>query len=184
MRTRTRTTALSALAVAALAPLTAGLATTPANAATPAARTLRVAQAAPAGAQVSAAAKCTIRKYSSAGWGEKISHKGKGTAKYNYGVTKYRGRQLILRTGRIYDRSSARILKGYKKGDKVWVDITGNGGKSWQACGSTSGDRTGWFLHDYKKRWIRACMKVDGHVKCATNGNKKGPGKRWWWSDS
>lgn len=174
---------MAGLAVAALVPLTA----TPAHAATPAAQTTRTTQtrqAAPATTEVTAAAKCTIHKYPNAGWNEIISHKGKGTAKYDYGVTKYRGRQLILRTGRLYDRSSARILKGHKKGDRVWVDITGNGGKSWQACGSNGSDRTGWFLHNYKKRWIRACMKVDGHVKCATNGNKSGPGKRKWWSDS
>ncbi|QKG19131.1 hypothetical protein [Actinomadura verrucosospora] len=52
MRTRTRTTALSALAVAALAPLTAGLTATPAHAATPAVTPAGTSTAAPMAGQI------------------------------------------------------------------------------------------------------------------------------------
>jgi hypothetical protein len=155
-----------------------------------AAGTLTTAGAVPATAAAGSAPSATARcpqSYPSAGPGESITHKGAGDRRYAYGKTKFRGRTIVLKTGRYYDRSSGAIIKGRRGGDKVWVDITGNRGRSWQKCGVRSGKQTPWFQHGtVRGRWMRVCIKVRSVAKpkCAHVGNKTGPGNRKWWSDS
>jgi hypothetical protein len=142
---------------------------------------------------------CTIQSYSTGGdeWLPFVTWKGKDTPKYNNGETNFRGRTLRLLTSHTLDRSAGQILHSHSN-DRVWVDITGTQGNTWQQCGTkanwdgipnpnlpdTFETTTPWFQHGtVKDRWIRACMEVDGFTLCATNGNHTGPGGRKWWSD-
>ncbi|MCC9710966.1 hypothetical protein E4N62_40495 [Streptomyces sp. MNU76] len=110
-----------------------------------------------------------------------VTHKGAGTPAYNNGLTSFRGRVFQLRTEPIFDYSQGNIASGYKSGDKVWVDISVDQGKSWTQCGPYYRDRTYFAYH--KGKWMRVCVNVDGITQCATNGNKTGPGGSKWWDD-
>ncbi|MFI0977672.1 hypothetical protein ACH4SP_11685 [Streptomyces sp. NPDC021093] len=139
--------------------------------------------------------KCHYRAYSGVGVG--ATHKGAGTEKYNYGITKRGSRYLVLQTGKLYDRSAA-VLYGARKGDKVWVTISHSEGKNWASCGHKSATNSPTTLtskayqhssSDVQGHYMRACAKTDGKVWCATNGNKANRKhsdnkKRYWWTDS
>ncbi|WP_326685713.1 hypothetical protein OIE63_00270 [Streptomyces sp. NBC_01795] len=116
---------------------------------------------------------------------------------YNNGYTSFRGRSLVLATGKLYDRSAAKLY-GAHKGDKVWVTISPSKGKNWASCGHKSAKKGSYtvtskaYQHsssDVKGRYMRACAKTDGKVWCADNGNKSNRKhsdnkKRYWWTDS
>ncbi|MGW0737065.1 hypothetical protein [Streptomyces sp. NPDC002851] len=144
-----------------------------------------------------ASSKCTYRSYSSFGFPEYVTRKGVNTSKYNNGYTNKYGRQLYLATGRNKDRSAAKLAFA-RKGDKVWVDISHDKGKTWKACGHTTLKTTSRdpqyvtskrYIHSsktVKNRWMRACAKTNGNVWCANIGNKTskvGGVKRYWWTD-
>ncbi|MFI9832915.1 hypothetical protein ACIHIX_35120 [Streptomyces sp. NPDC051913] len=143
------------------------------------------------------ASSCTYNSYSTFGVGEIVSYKGKDTDKYNDGVTKKHSRVLKLMTGKFYDRSAGRLEKT-KKGDKVWVNISHDKGKTWKSCGyATSGEdgqtiTSKRYIHssdDVKNRYMRACAKTSGYTWCADIGDKSNSSasdgqKRYWWTDS
>ncbi|MFJ2898980.1 hypothetical protein ACIO87_29315 [Streptomyces sp. NPDC087218] len=141
--------------------------------------------------------KCTYNGYS--GWGpfEAVSRKGKGDEKYNEGYTVRGYKILALRTGKIHDRSAAELSLA-SKGDKVWVTISHDKGKTWKSCGHKTAKANGQtitstkYLHsgsDVHNRYMRACAKTGGKVWCADIGNKSNRNhsdgkKRYWWTDS
>lgn len=149
----------------------------------------------PSSAQAAlSAAACSIKSYDDPGFGEVVERKGNNTPKYNNGYTDMYGRRLSLVTGRIHDRSAGRLEKA-KKGDKVWVHISHDKGKTWQVCGEKTAGSDGtltskWFIHDVSGRWIRACASnVVGPQRvnwCADVGNKTSKVNGvtlHWWSD-
>ncbi|MFF3788302.1 hypothetical protein [Streptomyces sp. NPDC001933] len=139
--------------------------------------------------------KCGYHSYDGWGPGEAVTHKGAGGK--GDGITKRYGRSLQLATGRIYDRSAAKLTNA-RKGDKVWVDISHSKGKNWKACGTKSLKKGEWsvtskiYQHSssqVKGRYMRACAKTDGKVWCAWYGNKVNDNHsdhktRYWWTDS
>ncbi|MFE7330985.1 hypothetical protein ACFU8W_39890 [Streptomyces sp. NPDC057565] len=131
------------------------------------------------GGSASAAESCG---YTTVSIDPTVTHKGAGTPAYNNGLTSFRGRVFQLRTEPAFDYSQGNIASGYQSGDKVWVDISVNQGKSWTQCGPYYRDRTYFAYHKYK--WMRVCVNVDGYTQCATNGNRTGPdGSKWWYDD-
>ncbi|WP_188186849.1 hypothetical protein [Nonomuraea sp. SYSU D8015] len=138
---------------------------------------------------------CSYQSYDSGGPGEIVKRKGEGTPKYNDGYTDLLGRRLTLvNAAVIHERSAARLEKA-KKGDRVWVRISHDQGKTWQNCGSTEASKNGrldskWFQHKVQGRWIRACTSVVAGNKragwCADIGDKTSrPDGRthYWWTD-
>ncbi|NUP36935.1 MAG: hypothetical protein HOY76_07920 [Streptomyces sp.] len=146
-----------------------------------------------------ASSTCTYNSYSSFGPGEIVTRKGSGSNTQNDGYTDKHGRKLQLATGKLYDRSAGRLTHA-KKGDKVWVDISHDKGKTWKVCGSvTKGNTIGHvltskiFIHssgDVKNRYMRACAKTGDKTWCADIGNKSNKNvvgdnwTRYWWTDS
>ncbi|UGY93358.1 hypothetical protein [Streptomyces gobiensis] len=149
-----------------------------------------------------ASASCVYKSYDGPGFWETVSRKGKGTAKYNDGYTKRYGRSLLMATGKIHDRSVGRINKA-RKGDRVWVNISHNKGRTWQSCGFKTAKKDGqkltskWYLHSgrgVKNRYMRACANTKNTsgkrvTWCADIGNKKNRNHsdnklRYWWTDN
>lgn len=143
-----------------------------------------------ASAANSYAAPCTVQQYDNdpSYVGKGKGWKGKGDNPYNDGKTTYRDRTIALRTSPI-DRSSGWIMSGRRAGDTVWVDITHDGGKTWQMCGLTDGDTTPWYQHGtVEGRWMRVCIKLNEppglSIKCADVGDRTGPdGGKWWYDE-
>lgn len=119
------------------------------------------------------------------------SHFGKNDPNYNNGVTSFYGRKFYLRTGQGGpDRSAGHIYSGRQSGDRIWLDVTRDKGRTWVGCGSLIGSHTRWFAHydDSANTLIRVCIRVDTRdgrkTKCQAVGNYTDANGRRWWKDT
>lgn len=113
------------------------------------------------------------------------SHFGKGTD--HNGVTSFYGRKFYLRAGQAGpERSAGHIFRGRKFGDRIWLDVSRDKGRTWVGCGSRIGSHTRWFDHydDSPDTLIRVCIRVNTQygrkTKCQTVGNFPAYGRHWW----
>jgi serine/threonine protein kinase len=109
-----------------------------------------------------------------------VGHEGTGDAEQHEGLTEFRGRVIQLRAKHYAGEDEGNIVRNYRPGDLVWVDVSTDQGRSWLRCGPYSSDRTMWVPH--RGNWLRVCLDADGETQCATNGNARGPDGSYWWS--
>jgi hypothetical protein len=74
-----------------------------------------------------------------------------------------RGRTVQLKNVRLTDWSYAYVSRGYRKGDRVWIDRSGNGGQNWRKCGPFARGHSNQVPN--LRASARACLQVKSHGK-------------------